>query len=1715
MTDIAKELLEDVNINDHINVSYGTDNAQKFVEGILIKQSENFLTLINESGQIKILINDLRSLQIIKSPKPIPPPSPSPSPSPSPKPNDFSITREFIELKNSSQYDFDARKIIDKIKAPLKNLTNINLKKIIGGILESLKNAVKNKQVDYKYHDLRARLLKTWDICNSDEDYELFYLMLGVLAVIAKDYRYSLEPLVRSKEFLLAEYSAEVENLSFEGDIFKFCSLFSRQTNEINLETAEICIKRKDAAILIELLNENKNDDNICEKIATCAKMIFEASGAKLTTSITNNDSAYESAKKFFEMLPVEWKNQSTILNHWLEYKQYKYPKPQINEVNAKNSQLVGKIYNYTSKHWGFIYPDNFFFIKQVYDNSDRGILLRKMLYAGLWNQLEVTFRLGESPKSTYESAASHIELSEEGFEEAKRRLLEGEPSELIYDGFVETFYSSYQTGWIRSVDGDNQYKFSIDDIVDPWLKAYYQNKNELSSIYQDVTFEIFNKEKIINICWRNFSPENHETYDEYVNDEDRKQWKNFLQARQESMKKIILPENDPYRSFYYSSLPEWKSKKQFVKPSALTWSNGSITQPKNIDIPKSQQHSPSYYAELARKERLEGNFEEAEKLFYKALEIGGFDERIVSDLIYLHIKQEVKTDQALKLLNKYEKLFSAQRLLDLKIAVYEKKKDYKTLATLYEEAFKMSISISYRSQKLYSLIGAQMNIFDYEEALKTCQRWENFYQQNRNSSEIDKLKNALPSINRKKAMCYYYLGNIEEARRLATDLIRINPLDEAAIKILDGTLTADSNTTEEIDYKIDDEESNEDSMLPSFVQYMIQQSKISDRLKSVNLKGEDYIGNASEATKDVEMLALGRRDRKSFPNETVRRTSGTRSEDLFVACKLIDQLEQKFYKSPFPEGYKYKLAGRAIASWADYMVSQSVQIDTPRMAYLYAIEMLNSPEQDWYNSLNRYIRSFFMAQNALENYISQQLNSGKSEAINTEILDNGKIPDVLMREFLVGVIQLISSLEKNSKIKTDLISDLYNKNFDLRNSIVNELSNVLTKEKSSTIKEFSNQLDEAVILMKNQIKNLNSTLNETISTLLKNSSLAENKFENLNSESWNCCLTATDIKHLNKIVFIFKRVNDYLNSTNFDNRSDLLNIAISYSNDLLLSIQKEPTIAAYNTFKPILERLKLKLTDEQTNLFQNFQPQLTFEEELRPFRTPDGKIQIQLRVKNELNYQSADSLTIRNINGDQGSKIISWQGGNVLNLRGGDEDVIVFSVTLDEEEDKSGSFSANINFSFKCNDSPQDIITKDQTFNHTFVIRNETFKRLENPFTAYEGKAIKDDSPIFMGRTEETNRIINTICPNDDGVMNYGRAIAMYGQTRTGKTSLLFHLKRKIKEKYKDRVLIWDMGNLGEHPISNNTDADDYLSIFLYDMLCSGKKSILFNKIDIEKFMSTLKKILSDPLHVTLYFNDYMKELDDYLNHEKKIIILMIDEFTYLHEYIKNGKISDGFMRFWKAILQNYCIFSIIAGQDDMPEFMNEYQNEFACMEPLKITYLEEADAKRLIREPVEDRNNLIGELFQNDGCIDEIYELTAGSAYLTIILCSNLVKYLNDKGAFKVTKGIVNDFLRTRVFGANSFLTEIHFEAQLQERGHRELDDANREILLSVARQTQTTKYAKIENITCEGRNLEEIQMIVDRLVNRNVLIREQGNQYCIQVNLLKKWLLNTYGI
>lgn len=57
--------------------------------------------------------------------------------------------------------------------------------------------------------------------------------------------------------------------------------------------------------------------------------------------------------------------------------------------------------------------------------------------------------------------------------------------------------------------------------------------------------------------------------------------------------------------------------------------------------------------------------------------------------------------------------------------------------------------------------------------------------------------------------------------------------------------------------------------------------------------------------------------------------------------------------------------------------------------------------------------------------------------------------------------------------------------------------------------------------------------------------------------------------------------------------------------------------------------------------------------------------------------------------------------------------------------------------------------------------------------------------------------------------------------------------------------------------------------------------------------------------------------------------------------------------------------------------------------------------------------------------------------------------------------------------------------------------------------------TGYADIEGISCSGMTREEIQGLVDRLVDRDVLVREGRNQYWIQVRLLERWLISTMGV
>lgn len=1728
MTEIAQELLEGVQIGDCVKVRYGTDNDQDTVVGTVVKLTANFLHLKKKNDSIaKIRLDDLlRSLDPVDeavsresdklAEENIPRYSGDGEKPPSPE---FRNMRQMVTLLPAQPYNFTAEEWLDQFKKMLKVSDNLRIKKMMNGILDSLKAAIKNGQVAYKYHNLRAKIHQMWEFCAVEADYTLFYLALGVLAIIAKDYLYALEPLTRARKYSLAAYAAAAGHLTDSARIFSLCALLSKEKTEINQYISGACISQQDVEVLRKLLSVYQDDSASCEKLASCAFMLFAASGGRLEADITPYDTASAAAEKFLKAVPQSWTKSSIVLKSWEEFRQYSYPE--------KEKVLTGRINTFSrNRHYGFISPDHYFYIKQVRSDTEDGILLRKALFCRVWNQLEVSFQLGQSNIYPDRFSASNIELTAVGRAEALRRIARMKSSGRRKEGFVETFCMQSLNGRIQS--GKSRYKFSIDSIDDPFLRAYYREC--FSPAPQNVTFEADGR-RAFSIQWKDPLPQDRNAYASCVSGEELHAWKHALEKRNGG--RAIFPlESDPYIDYPYVTLTEGAQEGPDRKKSPLSW-NGRIpgapiqpppvpkTVPPSISAPapKPLEGEAKVQADLGRRAMKFGRLEKAEEHFTRALEVGGFNEGVVCDFITLCTRIEGRTAQAEEQLLKYSSALPEEKLRNLKIQIYEKAKDYKKLCPLYEESFHTSASVSRKSNSLLRLIDAHVKLGEYMEALEDCKRWETLYTQNRFSADAKKLKNAVMSIERQKAICYYHTGRIKEAQEIATNLIRANPADVAANSILEGTLAAfpsldiadESFFEDDNDLLGSGEPSKAGSQISAYVRNRIQQTDIANSLKSSYLKDGKYTGSSKAALDDVKkMTASGQRI-----------SSKARSEAHFAACNLLEQIEQRGNAIRYINNYKCQLAGRAMASWGDYMVSQANQLDTTRMAYLYALRVLTptkrGKERDWINSYNRYIKSFFMARignDSLDYYINQQINSHVKDGANTDIFENSRIPDVLISEFLVGILHLIDALKSQPERQEIFIDELYLKNPDLRKSVCRQLSFFVDPLIPETVSntDFHKLILAACESLNQRMNQLNENL-VAAGNLLLSKSLPPDVIDRLDTDQWSNYLTATDVVRLGRIHYVLKRYQDYFGSGDFENRADCLRVTILEINELIQIIQNEPTDISYDIFYPALEQMTLRLADQQISLYQNFLPKLSWWETIQPFRTPEGYIQIQLTVKNESNYQSADNLEITGIYGPE----VRWlnKGGVIQSIRGGEETELGICVSINEAASQSGSFSATIGYSYKCSDSPQNVITKSQEVEFTFVIRNEHFEPLKNPFSAYEGKVMDDDT-MFLGRSTQIQQILNIICPNNDGVMNYGRSIAMYGQTRTGKSSLLYHLKKKLAERYQDDILIWDVGNIGEIAVQSG---GDYLASFLYTLLYNGSEAIYDNSIiaglvEAAGLEAPLDQIMENPAYATTFFNTYMKKLNGILKQEHKIIVLFVDEFTYLHGYIKEGKIPLEFMRFWKALLQNYCIFAIVAGQDDMPEFMREHQNEFACMELMKLNYLDERDAKRLIQEPLENGNNRTG-LFRKDGAVDELYELTAGSAYLTIILCSRLVNYLNDKGAYVVTKGIVNDFLRTNVFGPKSFLTEVHFEAQLQERGHREFDEANKEIMLSIARLSQTTGYASIDEVTCPGKTLEEIQELVDRLVDRNVLVKEGRNQYWIQVKLLERWLINMMGV
>lgn len=1746
MDEAIKELLEDIAIGDRVRLLYVINDHQTEYEGVVVSISDYTIKLEKQDGRpIRLRLgNEIRSIEQVsdkisstEEAKPR-----QSSPVVQPQVVSFAtagnqIMRNFVVLPPSQPFVYQKATLKSKIKELLKKSENREFVKTINSVSNSVEFAIKNHELKEKYHNSRAKILREWTNCQSDTDYEIFYSFLGMMAIDAEHFdNDAIEALVRTKNYSLAAYAATKGERNDDADVLTLCALLSNESSEITQYISQICVAKRDTEILFRLLQMYKDDPAQCEAIAACVVQVFIASGATLRSPITPYHTAYDAASQMLEVIPTSWKVPSAALRFWERYKQYSYPS---NQPCQQNEYLIGNIIKFDKQKWGFISPkpsigaNHFFYVSQVLTDSEYGILLRKALQCGKYNQLEVIYELGKSTYRPGDISATAIELSPAGAQEFLRRASSPIQSDSspVDAGIIERFDHVKREGII--VANQAKFRFSIWNVIDPWLRAYLEQGTDIAKV--DVRFDAVNM-RAQAIRRPDVTENPFHDYDQFVSDEKRREWEAFVEERQKSKAAVDLDTIDPYEAIPYVELEPYKENRKNEQLVPFLWIQGSMEDRTDISRITSPYTSTSASTsqlentprslipsdltptmkELgrqdleaiahARKAMVEGRLEEAERAFEKALEGGRFNEAAICDYITLCMRQSERIGRAVQLLKTYGALIPSEKLLNLKISVYDKKKDYKELCILYEEAVRTAPSVWKKAHSLYRLIDAYLNLKDYRNALNACMQWEALYQQHKYSSDADKLQKGIHNVERKKAICLYHLGKKDEAKTIATSLLRINPSDTAANSIMSDSLSEYTPGAEEINEGAEDSDEANDSKLSPFVRFKIREVNLASVLKSPNIRDGKYIGSETDRRRDIDEL-LQRR----------RLSPQSRSDSLFAACKILDQTGEQGLDSK-EASRKYRYAGRAMAAWGDSMVAQTHQLDTTRMAYLYALKTLTpteaGAEQGWIDAYNRYIKSFFLAQqgaNSLDEYVNEQNNRHDHDPANTDVFADHTIPDVLMRDFLCGILLLVNAIENQQSRQNTFLNDLYNRNIELRKAVCTQLSLFIEPSLPTPITrtQFCDALKNAAGVLKQMVEQFNSRIAE-ISSVLLLQPLSITQLEELQPERWSRYLTATDNTRLSTIYYrIVKRSQDFYGSGEFDSRAECIRAILLEVDKLQENIYKEPTDISYDILLPALNQMKIKLLEKQDELYQVYLPKITIEETIPPFRSPNGEVQIHFTVKNEQNYQTAESFQIVEVAGPD--VLRSAESLTVQTLRGGEEEEVSVTVKLSENANTTGSFTAKVSFSYKFSEEPQSISTKRQDIEMTFIIKSEDFQPLHNPFAAYE-EHIMDNANMFFGRDAQIRQIVEMI-QDSKGKMNYGCGVALYGQTRTGKSSLLYHMRNKLQEKYGDDLLIWDLGNMGKRQVS-----DSFSKNFRYSMLSKGEVAVRGNKsvmckVEEAGLKSPRLEMLKNPEFADSLFEEYMTQLSSILKAENKIIVLIIDEFTYLHEYLKNGRLSPEFMHSMKGLLQDYAIFVLLAGQDDMPEFVREYSNDFGVMQMIKLNYLAKEDTFELIQAPLENENDR-KDLFRDDGGMDELYELTAGSAYLTIILCSKLVSYLNEKGATTITKGIINDFIQTQALGPHSFLLDKHFEPQIHERGREEFNQINAELLLSIARLSKTAGYAHLVDITCGEMTTEEILPYLERFVDRNVLLREGRDGYRIYVKLLEKWLVDTKG-
>lgn len=382
-------------------------------------------------------------------------------------------------------------------------------------------------------------------------------------------------------------------------------------------------------------------------------------------------------------------------------------------------------------------------------------------------------------------------------------------------------------------------------------------------------------------------------------------------------------------------------------------------------------------------------------------------------------------------------------------------------------------------------------------------------------------------------------------------------------------------------------------------------------------------------------------------------------------------------------------------------------------------------------------------------------------------------------------------------------------------------------------------------------------------------------------------------------------------------------------------------------------------------------------------------------------------------------------------------------------------------------------------------------FRLIPNP---YSTGVPMHDQRMFYGREEDMTILEDNLTRNAESV------IVLYGQRRSGKTTLLVQLVHSAALEPHIPVII-DMQRTSYHITVES---------FLYHVASYIARTMRQKHLLIA--LPGIKDFKDDPTHI---FDSFLDQVEEQLTGRK--LLLLVDEFEALEEQVSKGNLQPEIFAYLRNIVQHRRFISFLfAGTHKITEYTKWYRSVFFNIAfHHRLSRLNAAGAEDLIQRPVE------GFLKYEEVTVRKIRQLTADQPYLIHLMCRAIIDYCNHQGKTYVTINDVNIVLdkvmETGEFHLDWLWDQVKPEervalATLAEGGREE----GRWLAFSELEEIYTRYWIRYKP--------EYLMEALKTLIDADIVESEPGNsrkntldthRFKIPVGLTRKWLLREHPL